>query len=113
MTGVQTCALPISNNNPSYIRDGVFGFFPLQGWGSGGRGYHSFPSGHMTMVSVAAVSVALNWPRFRWFAIVPVALVAVGMVGANYHWVSDLIAGSCLGAAVAGAAHRLGGGEWR
>ena len=97
-----------TNNNPSYIKDGVFGFFPLEGWRSPGRAYHSFPSGHMTMISAAAVSMALNWPRWRWAASLPVALVAVGMIGANYHWASDLIAGTALGAAVAIAAHRLG-----
>ncbi len=96
-----------TGNNPSYIRDGVYGFFPLKGWGAG-RAYHSFPSGHMTAVSVAAVSIGLNWPRWRWVATLPVALVAIGMIGANYHWVSDLIAGTFLGAAVAVAAHRLG-----
>ena len=96
-----------TGNNLSYIKDGVFGFFPLKGWG-GGRGYHAFPSGHMTTISAAAVAVSLNWPRWKWAAIVPVAAVAVGMIGANYHWVSDLIAGTFLGAGVAVAAHRLG-----
>ncbi|MEQ1695050.1 MAG: phosphatase PAP2 family protein [Hyphomicrobiaceae bacterium] len=96
-----------TGNNPSYIKDGVYGFFPLKGLG-GGRAYHSFPSGHMTAITVAAVSVALNWPRWRWVACVPVGLVAVGMIGANYHWVSDLIAGTFLGAGVAVAAHTLG-----
>ncbi len=96
-----------TGNNPSYIKDGVYGFFPLKGLG-GGRGYHAFPSGHMTAVSAAAVSIALNWPRWRWAAAVPVALIAAGMIGANYHWVSDLIAGTFLGAGVAVAVHRLG-----
>jgi membrane-associated phospholipid phosphatase len=95
-------------NNPSYIKDGVYGFFPLRGLGTGGRAYHAFPSGHMTAVTVAAVSVALTWPRLRWLMPIPVLVVAVGMIGANYHWVSDLIAGAALGAAVAVAAHRLG-----
>ena len=99
-----------TNNNPSYIKDGVYGFFPMTGWfaGNAGRGYHSFPSGHMTAISVAMVSVALDWPRWKWIAPIPVALVAIGMIGANYHWVSDLIAGAFLGTAVALAAHRLG-----
>jgi membrane-associated phospholipid phosphatase len=97
-----------TNNNPSYIKNGVYGFFPLKGLGSGGRGYHSFPSGHMTAITVAAVSIGLNWPRLMWLAPVPMVIVAVGMIGANYHWVSDLIAGAALGTAVALAAHRLG-----
>jgi membrane-associated phospholipid phosphatase len=96
-------------NNPSYIKDGVYGFFPLKGLaGGGGRAYHAFPSGHMTIISAAAWSVALNWPRLKWLMPIPVALVAIGMVGANYHWVSDLIAGTFLGTAVAVAAHRFG-----
>jgi membrane-associated phospholipid phosphatase len=98
-----------TGNNPSYIKDGVYGFFPLKGLG-GGRGYHAFPSGHMTSITAAAVSVALNWPRWRWAAWVLVVLVAAGMIGANYHWVSDLIAGTMLGAGVAVAAHRMGRG---
>lgn len=94
-------------NNPSFIKDGVFGFFPMKGLGSAGRAYHSFPSGHMTAITATAVSIALQWPALRWVVWLPVALVAVGMVGANYHWVSDLVAGTFLGAAVALAAHRI------
>ena len=99
-----------TSNNPSYIKDGVYGFFPMKGWfaANAGRGYHAFPSGHMTAISVAMVSLALNWPRWKWLAPIPVALVAIGMIGANYPWVSDLIAGTFLGTAVALAAHRLG-----
>lgn len=97
-----------TNNNPSYIKDGVFGFFPMLSLANAGRAYHAFPSGHMTMISVAATSLALNIPRWRWLAAIPVVLVAIGLIGANYHWVSDMIAGTFLGAAVAVAAHRLG-----
>lgn len=97
-----------TNNNPSYIKDGLYGFFPAISWANAGRAYHSFPSGHMTMISVAAVSLALNFPRWRWFTAIPVVLVAIGLTGANYHWISDMIAGAFLGAAVAIAAHRLG-----
>ena len=96
-----------TNNNPSYIKDGVYGFFPMQGLWSGGRAYHSFPSGHMTAISAATVSLALVFQRWRWLAPLPIALVAIGMIGANYHWLSDLIAGTALGSAVALAAHRL------
>ncbi|MBX9926869.1 MAG: phosphatase PAP2 family protein [Hyphomicrobiaceae bacterium] len=98
-----------TNNNPSWIKDGVYGFFPLQALlvEKTGRAYFAFPSGHMTIIAVAMASLALNAPRFTWFAPIPVVLVAIGMVGANYHWVSDLIFGSFLGAGVALAAYRL------
>lgn len=101
-----------TNNNVSYIKDGVFGFFPQNGWYAlaSDRTYHSFPSGHTTIISVVALSLALNWPQFKWLMPIPVLLVAAGMIGANYHWVSDLLAGAALGSAVALAVHRLGRG---
>ena len=39
-----------TNNNPSFIRDGVFGFSPFHG----GAGWASFPSGHETIVCAVA-----------------------------------------------------------
>jgi len=35
-----------TRNNPSFIRDGAYGFHPFHG----GGGYASFPSGHTTMI---------------------------------------------------------------
>jgi membrane-associated phospholipid phosphatase len=98
-----------TNNNPSYIKDGVYGFFPLKSLFAEkvGRAYHAFPSGHMTVIAVAMASLAINFPILRWLAPIPVALVAIGMIGCNYHWVSDLIFGTFLGAGVALAAYRL------
>lgn len=83
-------------DNPSWIRDGIFGFFPFHG----GQGWSSFPSGHGTATAVLATLLWLVWPELRtlWGAIV--AMVAVGLIGANYHFVSDVIAGIYLGAAV-------------
>lgn len=96
-----------TNGNLSYIRDGVYGFFPMRGF-NGTRAYQAFPSGHATAISAAAVGLALLFPRWKWLAPLAIGLVAIGMVGANYHWVSDLIGGAALGSAVALAAHRLG-----
>lgn len=100
-----------TNNNPSWIKDRVFGFFPMTSlFGEKvGRAYMAFPSGHMTIIAVAMTSLALNVGKrwLWWVAAVPVVLVAIGMVGCNYHWVSDLIFGAFLGAGVALAAFRL------
>ena len=81
------------NDNPSLIRDGVSGF----NFFHGGAGYASFPSGHMT-VTCAVVSVLwISYPRYRLLYAAVVAVVAIGLIGSNYHFLSDQIAGGFLG----------------
>jgi membrane-associated phospholipid phosphatase len=80
-------------NNPSFIRDGVYGF----NFFHGGRGYMSFPSGHMALTSAVLAVLWLAYPKFRaLYALVALA-VAVGLIGANYHFLSDIVAGSFVG----------------
>lgn len=84
------------DNNPSWIGNGTYGFH----WFHSGRGYSSFPSGHMARtVSVAAV-VWIAWPRWRWLAVALSAAVAAGLLGMNYHFVGDVIGGSFVGGIV-------------
>lgn len=85
------------NNNPSLIRDNVFGFNPFHG----GAGYESFPSGHSTGICAVIAVLWIYYPRFRALYVLPVLMVTVGLVGANYHFVSDIIAGCFLGTAIA------------
>ena len=82
-------------NNPSWIKDGAYGFFPFHG----GTGWSSFPSGHMTIVSAPAAALWAALPRWRLVVAIPVIAVAVGLYGADYHFVGDMIAGTYLGAA--------------
>jgi membrane-associated phospholipid phosphatase len=81
------------NDNPSWIRDGVFGFFPFHG----GRGWNSFPSGHTTAITTPATLLWIVWPELRILWAAMVAIVMAGLIGANYHFVSDLIGGVYLG----------------
>ncbi len=89
-------------DNPSLIRDGAYGFHPFHG----GAGFESFPSGHTTAI-VAVVSVLwICYPRFRilyalfvaMVVILFVAMVVIGLIGADFHFLSDCIAGAFLGA---------------
>lgn len=83
-------------NNPSLIRDGVFGFFPFHG----GRGYRSFPSGH-TSVTFAVMTVFwICYPKLRLLYAFVMAAMAIGLVGANFHFLSDVIAGGFLGVSI-------------
>lgn len=83
--------------NPSWIADGIFAWEPFHP----GEGWRSFPSGHTTLIA-APMSVLwcrLRLHRARWLVPVPVILVAAGLIGADYHWLSDVIAGAFLGTA--------------
>jgi membrane-associated phospholipid phosphatase len=79
--------------NPSFITDHVFGFSPFHG----GAGYASFPSGHETVVAAFAAALWVLTPRFRWASIAAMLIVAIGLLGADYHWLSDILAGGLLG----------------
>jgi len=91
-------------NNPSYFKDGVFGFTPFHG----GPGWASFPSGHTTVVCALAASLWVLFPRGRPVYALAVVLVIVGLIGADYHWLSDIIAGAALGTAMGVTAAKVG-----
>jgi membrane-associated phospholipid phosphatase len=93
--------------NPSYFGDGTFGFFPFHG----GQAYASFPSGHTTAITAFAGSAWFLCPRLRWLGVAATACVVVGLLGADYHWLSDIVAGGTLGATVGAVAARIGRGE--
>ena len=81
------------DNNPSFLRDGVYGF----NFFHGGHGYASFPSGH-TAVTCAVISVLwIYYPAWRPLWALAVLAVAIGLIGANYHFLSDVIAGGFVG----------------
>jgi membrane-associated phospholipid phosphatase len=81
-------------NNPSFLRDGAYGF----NFFHGGAGYASFPSGH-TAVTCAIISVLwIYYPRLRPLWALGVLAVAVGLLGANYHFLGDIVAGGFVGA---------------
>jgi membrane-associated phospholipid phosphatase len=80
-------------NNPSFIHDGAYGFNLFHG----GAGYASFPSGH-TAATCAVISVLwIMVPKWRPLYALVVLAVAVGLIGANYHFLSDVIAGGFVG----------------
>jgi membrane-associated phospholipid phosphatase len=85
------------DNNPSWIRDHKFAFSPFHG----GPGYASFPSGHTTRITAPFAVLWQRMPRFRLLWVVPPLLVMVGLLAADFHWLSDCLAGIWLGAACA------------
>lgn len=83
------------DNNPSLIGTGAYGFFPFHG----GRGWASFPSGHTTLITAPMAVLWRGLPRWRPLVALPVVLVVVGLFGADYHFVGDMVAGLYLGTA--------------
>ena len=81
------------HDNPSFIRDGVFGFNPFHG----GPGYFGFPSGHTAAICAVMSVLWICYPRFRALYAICIAAVAIGLVGANFHFLGDVIAGGFLG----------------
>lgn len=82
------------NNNPSLIGNGIFGF----NFFHGGAGYASFPSGHTTAVCAVVAVLWFAYPRLRPLWGLAVLAVVLGLIGADYHFVSDIVAGGFLGA---------------
>jgi membrane-associated phospholipid phosphatase len=82
------------DKNPSWIHDGVYRFEPLHG----GKGWMSFPSGHMTTITAPCTVLWMLAPRaWRWLWAALILAVAVGLIGADFHFVGDMIAGTFLG----------------
>ena len=97
-------------HNPSLIQDDAYGFHPFheeisdeEGW------YGSFPSGHTTRAVAIAAVYWVAYRRWRWACVAVPAAVAVGLIGMNYHFVGDVVAGAFVGGLVGVCAARFAG----
>jgi membrane-associated phospholipid phosphatase len=91
------------DDNPSLIGTGAYGFHPFQV----GDDVGSFPSGHSARIVGFTSVFWLAMPRSRWLCVVLGVPMLVALVGMDYHFVGDVIAGSTLGAIVGAWAARL------
>jgi membrane-associated phospholipid phosphatase len=91
------------NNNPSLIGTGAYGFHPFEV----GDDVGSFPSGHAARILGFLSVFWIMLPRARWLYAVLAASLGLALVAMNYHFVSDVIAGSVIGGIVGAWAVRL------
>ena len=75
-------------------------------WLTGGfnwfyKGASSFPSGHMATLCAVLAVLWLCYPRGKQLYLTAALAIAVVLIAANFHFVSDVIAGAFLGASVA------------
>lgn len=86
------------NNNPSWIRDHVYGFRWFQGnifQGNDTTG--SFPSGHTAVAFATFLPVGLIYRRALPCCIALAAMEGLAMILFDYHFLSDVLAGALVG----------------
>lgn len=83
-------------NEPSFIRNGDYQFH----WFNGGDLYSSFPSGHMAAAMAVLSVLWIYYPRLRPGCVAIALFVALGLVGSNFHFLGDVLAGAFLGASI-------------
>lgn len=86
-----------THGNLSLISNHAYGFRFFQG----GSGYDAFPSGHTAVIVAAMLTLWWHYPRFRLLYAIAIALVVIGLIGMNYHFVGDVIGGATVGGLVA------------
>lgn len=94
------------HDNPSLIGTGTYGFHPFKR----GDDIGSFPSGHACRILGFAAVWIIAMPRSRTVQILAVVLcvpMLISLVAMDYHFVSDVIAGSVLGWIIATYAAHL------
>ena len=83
---------------------------PISGWpattsGFGSSAYSakfaSFPSGHTTTSMAAALVFSALLPRGKYWFLLIASLIGLSRIVLDVHYLSDVIAGALLGAAVA------------
>jgi membrane-associated phospholipid phosphatase len=57
----------------------------------------SFPSGHMLVFAAFGSAILFYYPQYRRRVIIFLILLGIGLVGTDYHFLSDVIAGAYLG----------------
>jgi membrane-associated phospholipid phosphatase len=94
-----------THDNPSLIGNGTYGFHPFQR----GDDLGSFPSGHAARILSFATVWLIATPRSRVIGALICTPMLVSLVAMNYHFVSDVIAGSVLGGLIAMYAAHVSG----
>jgi membrane-associated phospholipid phosphatase len=78
---------------PSFIREDVYGFNPFHGQ----FGFDAFPSGHVAAICALLAVLCRFYPRLKLLSLIGAVVFSAGLVIANYHFLSDVIAGAFVG----------------
>lgn len=97
------------------LLQGAFGRGYTRSWlhhhGSSGfnwfHGDGGFPSGHMLVFTAFFTAVWRHFPRYRVPSFLAVLLLAIALIVTDYHFLSDVLAGTCLGMLVTAMTGRV------
>jgi membrane-associated phospholipid phosphatase len=70
---------------------------PDGGFGQVVGQFDAFPSGHATGTAALLLPWALRFPKVRPWLLGWLALICLGRVVLEYHWLSDVVAGASIG----------------
>lgn len=82
-------------------------------WFQGGGLNAGFPSGHMAVFTALAASLWRFYPRYRIAYSIYLLTLAIALVATNYHFLSDVVAGTYLGVVVEACIYKLLGRQRR
>jgi membrane-associated phospholipid phosphatase len=91
------------NTREWLLHPDLYGFH----WLHGGARHGGFPSGHMAVFTTLIAGLWRFYPRYRHAYLIIMVLLASALIATDYHFVSDVIAGSYLGIIVEAATFRL------
>jgi membrane-associated phospholipid phosphatase len=66
----------------------------------GGPGFASFPSGHVAAACAVTTVLWSSYPSLRPISVVCVIAITIGLIGANYHFLSDILGGIFVGISI-------------
>jgi membrane-associated phospholipid phosphatase len=78
----------------SLVHDNVYGFHFFQSGGS----FESFPSGHAAAIAAVMSVLWIVFPRLRPLYAIGIGAADIGLVLLNLHFISDVVAGTFVGA---------------
>lgn len=93
-------AIGRSQVDPVFLRDHVYAFHPFRG----GLDFRAFPSATMAVSSAFLFAWGVTRPRDRVAAGSVLSVLALAILVTNGHWLSDIVAGTFLGASFGAAA---------
>ncbi|WP_243371659.1 phosphatase PAP2 family protein [Geotalea sp. SG265] len=81
-------------------------------WLHGGEHFSGFPSGHMAVFATLFAAIWRMYPRLKGVLCLLLLVLGLLLLATNYHFLSDVVAGTYLGLVVEAMLFAVMGKEW-